>query len=359
MHKHLYRLIIIFWLFPNLSYALSDIHLLEQALLDKGESPTLIFNLSKAYLKAGDHVTAALYFEYFEQLQQEVISKNEIQALKNAIEKYKAEPPKSFNKRETLISTFQFGFDTNANQGSDRNIVSFDLDSGETLDLLIDDKNKKTSSSFSSLGLTYNYLPENIDAIFSSAIDTIQYTSTNEKNSTLFRSGLYFRNHSLTVFHYDAFQSINGLIYLGQHNDWKWLVRHQTDRNILGISKEQPITVLSHKLSSTLGIFKDRPLDNRAGGDKLSLNIQLEAKIRNLTLGYRVEFSKDSDPYNAIFYPTTKDSHTWQTLKAEYPIFRDDTTRLSFAAQFDNKDSEIDINSWQGLSANLIYKKLF
>lgn len=359
MRRNLHCLTFIFLFIPGFSAALSGINELEQRLVSEGESPTILFALSKGYLSAGDASTAMLYLEYLEGLTQNVIPKDQINTLRDIILKTDTSKIKAPINRHSFIGSMSFGFDTNANQGSKFEFVSLDLDSGESIDLLLDDKNKQASSFFSTLGITYNYLPDKIDAIFSSAIESRHYPSSTANDSKIIRAGIYFKTHSLTAFHYDSDQPLNGLIYLGHHNDWKWLLRHQSDRNIFGLSYSQSFSLPSSELDATFSTYKDTPLENRAGGTQHRISAQFNTFVDNLKLGYKIEAGRDSEAFNAIFYPRTKDNYVWHTLNAEYPIIRNKEMNLSFNLQLDNKSSEIDINSWKGASASLLYRKLF
>ena len=357
MRRCLFALGLMCWTLP--SWALTEIQSLEKRLIVEGESIELIGALTMEYAMAGDLSSAQAYWQYWQSMvaalpETQQAQWLDLQAQIQQVLQRSSKQMKSAASSLQSLTLIGTGFDSNANRGTNDSEFDLNFDSGETLVLRIDDEVQSSPSAFASVRWLAVQPTQWQGMRLNHGVEYTHYTSQKVNSYSLLRTGIEFEHGGVTAFHYEHNDSVTGLLASMNWEALRGAFRYQTDRAVvqLGLQHRWVGNRQSHSLY--LGGEYDDARVFRSGGNAQRVRMQYQFQQQNWLLGYRVEYSKDADTYNALLFPGVKDRYLWQTLSAERALGRYGSMNFGLRFKYDRKDARIDLNDWNSFSLELI-----
>jgi len=351
-----FAIVLCSFLVPTNALALTEIQNLEQKLISDGESTETLYKLTIAYLKAGDLETAKLYLEYLISTSPTSSWSDRIDILKVTIDQNATRKITKPYPSQSLF-VLSSGFDSNANSGTSADSINLSLESGETFFLNVDKSSQKTSSSFVNVMLVHNIALPWHNLVWTNGIEKTKYQDKFAPDNHLIRTGIKWKKHNFMLFKYDSYEKINGFLYSGKSDYLGWLYRLQTDRKIYQLALRFKKTASLHDL--TMRVLRDDPVGTRAGGQAYRAALDYRVAMSKLELSFKIEKGIDSDEYNRFFFPGKRNHFTWKTLALDYNYGKIENFNVDLNIRFDDKNSNIEINSWNGWSAKASLSRVF
>jgi hypothetical protein len=343
---------------------MTEIQRFEKQLLEEGESVSLIYKIAYAYSNVGDATTAKLYLDYLEAL----LTTNKVndsrildavEKLKQKIANQKQRQPTGKKASPHSLLQFNTGYKTNANNGTNLEYLNFSLTSGEVYVIDINPESQQVSSGYVSALFMHNQNLKWPDVVLHTAIEATQYEKPLGPNNYMLRSGLNWKNHTLTAYLYNNNESITGLLYSGHSDHFNWSYRLQNDRSIGRIGVSYLLKQKQSLQRFNLSASRDTPADVRSGGVSDYYQFRYQLITNSVRLNYKYEYGQDSDIYNSVFFPGVIDRYDWHSISLEKVLAKYKNQQFSLKAGYDIKTNKIELNSWEGWNINLATTLVF
>lgn len=339
---------------------MTDVQALELELVERGETPELLFKIADAYADLNDASTAQLYLDYLLTTFPDFASPSDtrVAELRQRIRQLSNESTKS----ESLVAFYQLsaGFDSNASQGTPLSQLDLQLANGEKLVLLVDPDSRATSSAYVGARIS-GQSPVGGDGVVRGVAEAIQYEETSLPTMSLQSVEFMLPNHTLALYRFERLVSRVGLAYRGKEDPLFWGVQidERERRSFFGGRGE--MNAFGDRPVSWSGQLFETKLYGQQGGSDLRNGVQLRAAIRLEQIGvdYSVEYGRDRADYDPIFLPAVRDQYVWQRLRLNWRVFESDQRRIDVVAEYNDKEHEVPLNSWQGIDLRFVLSTPF
>lgn len=337
---------------------------LEEQLMQGQENPTLLLALAIAYANVGDYLSSKAYLDLIDALEPVPLGNaprfSEANLAQIALLRERLLTKNSAQDVHKLLFRLETGSTSNANRGTELDSLNFSLGNGETFYLALDSQSFAQPSTFVNSTIEHNYLPFNQSWLISTALESTHFQEQGVDSNWLFRTSLRWKNHGITAYHFENIEAINGLFYNGQYQPLDWGVRVQTDRTLAntGLSHQWVSSSVLQRISTSVG--KDWPNEEhaiRAGGEIENVKAKYQIAQDNWQVSTFLEWGRNSEEFNAFFYPGIKDAYQWLNITGEWVLLKNTSGRLNVKLQYDNKAHDIDLNSWENTSVSLVWSQ--
>lgn len=339
---------------------MTDVQALELELVERGETPELLLQIADAYADLNDASTAQLYLDYLTATFPEFADSSEerVVALTLRIEELSNKPPAS----QPLIAWYQVstGFDSNASQGTPLSQLDLQLASGEKLVLLVDPDSRAIGSPYVGARIAGQW-PVGEDGVVRGVAETIQYAEDSLPTMSVQSVEYALPNHTLALYHFERLASRVGLAYRGGADPLYWGVQIDDRERRTFFGGRGEMTAFDNRSISWSSQLFEAKSYGQLGGSDLRYGLQIRARISFAQIGvqYSVEYARDRGYYDPIFLPEVRDQYLWQRLSLTWNVFESAQRRIDVVAEYNDKEHQVPLNSWQGSDLRLVLSAPF
>jgi hypothetical protein len=333
---------------------MTDVQALESELLERGESPELLLKLAKGYADLNDAATANLYLEYLIETFPDAVAQfpAEVRALELQLQAIDSRA-----LSDAVIGLYQVyaGVDSNASQGTTLSQLDLQLANGETLVLAVNPGSRASSSAYLGAKVTATW-PIGGALRMRGTIDHVSYQDALAESISLGSLEVASEQHSLAIYAFDRFSTRTGVAYRGRHENVFWGAQSdgEEEKVFAGIFGDVSLSSGASLFWSSQVFQSESDVRTDISNRRYGMQVRTGFDVEQANIEYSLEYARDQDVYDQIFFPGVRDSYLWHRLSVALPMAVSSDQRVDLVVAYNNKAHEVSLNSWRGVDLRLV-----